>query len=612
MPNIKINIRKIVSGIGLGFEFIVGLTAIVLMLSAVLTTFVFPMEMMPKGDAADAIYAAAEELGVNEKDFRRYLCVLPEEAHMLPGMVESGADPVSATRTFLTRVETAYRFKASMLTGAYGCMLLIGIVILTAAIIRLSGKDPASKLRQKRAEVSDYWHEKALNLRTMAAYLDEGRYADENWTVPAEGEGWEGSKDIDSFFRGRAKDMEMLKEFPQWYWEMVEGELAVHIKSELDHNTLNSSILRIEAFTDFITTIFRKHTAGPLTDTSAEVVALKQLMERLEAIDNRDRLTKDIVTKTLTGNHDREEFFLSSFAMTDQWYLLMHDISVITNYYSKPDSDSGYQAEEKADMDSDDSETEQQENIDVYVDDEVEKVFSETTDEYQEDAEYQESEEEEYQKHEEELPNDTAGPDMISDDESHPIEAMPIETVSDMTVEDEVLPDTEPEVPRQEGDLTRALLYAAYLKGVIKGMMTDDRLSSKETTALKALFASWPSNIENASLEILVSPFTETKGRPRVGEVRNLCSALEVFINNRVDSDDAFVKKMEGIEFSGMAKGVIADETISDDDVRALKDWFDAHDEVLGNDPYDSAKQALEDGSPLIVYNTLKLFPALI
>lgn len=604
MQNIKINIKKIVSGIGLGFEFIIGLTAIVLMLSAVLTTFVFPMEMMPEGDAADAVYAAAEELGVNEKDFRRYLCVLPEEARMLPGMVESGADPVSATRTFLTRVETAYRFKASMLTGAYGCMFLIGVVILTAAIIRLSGKDPASKLRQKRAEVSEYWHEKALNLRTMAAYLDEGRYADEDWTVPAEGEGWEGSKDIDSFFRGRAKDMEMLKEFPQWYWEMVEGELAVHIKSELDHDTLNSSILRIEAFTDFITTIFRNHTAGPLTDTSAEVVALKQLMERLEAIDNRDTLTKDIVTKALTGNHDRDEFFLSSFAMTDQWYLLMHDISVIRDYYSKPDSDSEYQAEEKADMDSDDSETEQQENIDVYVDDAEEKFFSEseTADEYQEDTEYQESEEE--------LPNDTAGPDMISDDESN--EAMPIASAADMTAEDEVLPDTEPEVPRHERDLTRALLYAAYLKGVIKGMMTDDRLSSKETTALKALFASWPSNIENASLKILVSPFTETKGRPRVGEVRNLCSALEVFINNRVDSDDAFVKKMDGIEFSGMAKGVIADETISDDDVRALKDWFDAHDEVLGNDPYDSAKQALEDGSPLIVYNTLKLFPALI
>lgn len=604
MPNIKINIKKIVSGIGLGFEFIIGLTAIVLMLSAVLTTFVFPMEMMPKGDAADAIYAAAEELGVNEKDFRRYLCVLPEEARMLPGMVESGADPVSATRTFLTRVETAYRFKASMLTGAYGCMFLIGVIILTAAIIRLSGKDPASKLRQKRAEVSEYWHEKALNLRTMAAYLDEGRYADENWTVPAEGEGWEGSKDIDSFFRGRAKDMEMLKEFPQWYWEMVEGELAVHIKSELDHDTLNSSILRIEAFTDFIATIFRNHTAGPLTDTSAEVVALKNLMKRLEEMDNRDTFTKDIVTKALTGNHDRDEFFLSSFTMTDQWYLLMHDISVITDYYSKPDSDSGYQTEEKADMDSDDSETEQQENIDVYVDDAEEKFFSEseTADEYQEDTEYQESEEE--------LPNDTAGPDMISDDESN--EAMPIASAADMTAEDEVLPDTEPEVPRHEGDLTRALLYAAYLKGVIKGMMTDDRLSSKETTALKALFASWPSNIENASLEILVSPFTETKGRPRVGEVRNLCSALEVFINNRVDSDDAFVKKMDGIEFSGMAKGVIADETISDDDVRALKDWFDAHDEVLGNDPYDSAKQALEDGSPLIVYNTLKLFPALI
>ena len=54
-----------------------------------LFTLVFPLGLLPPGDTADSIYAAAEELGVTEKTFQRYLGVMSKEANLLPEIVEN-------------------------------------------------------------------------------------------------------------------------------------------------------------------------------------------------------------------------------------------------------------------------------------------------------------------------------------------------------------------------------------------------------------------------------------------------------------------------------------------------------------------------------------------
>lgn len=77
-----------------------------------LFTLVFPLGLLPPGDTADSIYAAAEELGVSEKTFRRYIGIMSKEADLLPEIVENGTDPVSATRLFLDLVEEEYPSRA--------------------------------------------------------------------------------------------------------------------------------------------------------------------------------------------------------------------------------------------------------------------------------------------------------------------------------------------------------------------------------------------------------------------------------------------------------------------------------------------------------------------
>ena len=631
MPNRISKIKKIASTVFTVIESLIGLAVIVAMALFLLLTFAFPLETLPRGATTDSIYTAAEELGVTEKDFRRYLCVMPNEADLLPEMIENGTDPVSATRIFLKLVDDVYPSRALGLATGYSFLLLCGAAILLASILKLTGKDPATRLREKRKEVSEYWHDKALHLRTMASYLDEGRFADEDWTVPAEGEGWEGADGLDRYFlsgkKAGKKEYEMLNEIPQWYWEMVEGELAVHIRSVLDANVINTTTMRLEALSGFIADIFRNHTEGPLTEKSSEVAALQKLTETLDELDRLDMLTKDVVHASLEGYPDRNDLFLSPFGLSDKWYDFMSDMkNLIEDCSSQSDASVFIMEEPQEDPVPQTEKSCTADETPSYAMDTLDGLSDEIVPEPEPAPEPEptpESEPELEPEPEPEPKNEPEpetydyyfGVDEPSETNSLPRDDEPRE---DEPAEDDVLPqDDEPGTPRQERDVRKALLYANYLKGVINGMMSDGKLSQKEGSALKAIFASWPSDIDNNALDMIVSPFTETKARPKAGEVKGLCSSLESVIGDyirTIDAEDTFLKELDGAEFSGLARGVISDETINDDDIGVLKEWLGRHVSLLlrlpdpkANDPiYEQVNQALEDGVPLAIYNVLR------
>ena len=626
MPNRISKIKKIASTVFAVIESLVGLAVIVAMAMFLLLTFAFPLEMLPRGATTDSIYTAAEELGVTEKDFRRYLCVMPNEADLLPEMIKNGTDPVSATRIFLKLVDDVYPSRALGLAAGYSFLLLCGAAILLASILKLTGKDPATRLREKRREVSEYWHDKALHLRTMASYLDEGRFADENWTVPAEGEGWDGADGIDRYFlsgkKAGKKEYEMLNEIPQWYWEMVEGELAVHIRSVLDSNVINTTTMRLEALSGFIAEIFRNHTEGPLTEKSSEVAALQKLTETLDELDRLDMLTKDVVDASLEGYPDRNDLFLSPFVLSDKWYDFMSDMNNLIEDCSNQPDESVFimeepqepvpQTEESCAADETPSDATDTQDVlsDEIVPEPEPAPESESAPEPKPTPEPEPAPEPEPES-EPETYDYYFGVDEPSETGSLPRDDEPQE---DEPAEDDVLPQNdEPETPRQERDVRKALLYANYLKGVINGMMSDGKLSQKESSALKAIFASWPSDIDNNALDMIVSPFTETKARPKAGEVKGLCSSLESVIGDyirTIDAEDTFLKELDGAEFSGLARGVISDETINDDDIGVLKEWLMVHDAEAEEPAYGQVRQALEDGVPLAIYNVLRLVQA--
>lgn len=621
MPNRISKIKKIASTVFTVIESLIGLAVIVAMALFLLLTFAFPLETLPRGATTDSIYTAAEELGVTEKDFRRYLCVMPNEADLLPEMIENGTDPVSATRIFLKLVDDVYPSRALGLAAGYSFLLLCGAAILLASILKLTGKDPATRLREKRREVSEYWHDKALHLRTMASYLDEGRFADEDWTVPAEGEGWDGADGIDRYFlsgkKAGKKEYEMLNEIPQWYWEMVEGELAVHIRSVLDANVINTTTMRLEALSGFIADIFHNHTEGPLTEKSSEVAALQKLTETLDELDRLDMLTKDVVHASLEGYPDRNDLFLSPFALSDKWYDFMSDMkNLIEDCSSQPDESVFIMEEPQEDPVPQTEKSCTADETPSYAMDTLDGLSDEIVPEPEPTPESEPKLEPEPEQKAESEPKAEPEPETydyyFGVDESSETDSLPLddEPQEDESAKDDVLPqDDEPETSRQERDVRKALLYANYLKGVINGMMSDGKLSQKESSALKAIFASWPSDIDNNALDMIVSPFTETKARPKAGEVKGLCSSLESVIGDyirTIDAEDTFLKELDGAEFSGLARGVISDETINDDDIGVLKEWLGVHDAEAEEPAYGQVRQALEDGVPLAIYNVLR------
>ena len=80
---------------------------------------------------------AAEELGVTEQKFCRYCCFMPEEASLLREMVETGTDPVYATRLFLDLAEKEYSSTVIEFVLVGGYLGLLGVYVFVINVITL-------------------------------------------------------------------------------------------------------------------------------------------------------------------------------------------------------------------------------------------------------------------------------------------------------------------------------------------------------------------------------------------------------------------------------------------------------------------------------------------
>ena len=99
--------------------------------------FAVPIRVPSLDDTEKSLYKAAEELGVNEQKFCRYCCIIPEEASLLRETVESGTDPVYATRLFLDLAEEEYSSMVFEFVLVGGLFLLCGVYIFITSLISL-------------------------------------------------------------------------------------------------------------------------------------------------------------------------------------------------------------------------------------------------------------------------------------------------------------------------------------------------------------------------------------------------------------------------------------------------------------------------------------------
>ena len=99
--------------------------------------FVVPLRIPSLDDTEKSLYKAAEELGVTEQKFCRYCCFMPEEASLLREMVETGTDPVYATRLFLDLAEKEYSSTVIEFVLVGGYLGLLGVYVFVINVITL-------------------------------------------------------------------------------------------------------------------------------------------------------------------------------------------------------------------------------------------------------------------------------------------------------------------------------------------------------------------------------------------------------------------------------------------------------------------------------------------
>ena len=99
--------------------------------------FVVPLRIPSLYDTEKSLYMAAEELGVTEQKFCRYCCFMPEEASLLREMVETGTDPVYATRLFLDLAEKEYSSTVIEFVLVGGYLGLLGVYVFVINVITL-------------------------------------------------------------------------------------------------------------------------------------------------------------------------------------------------------------------------------------------------------------------------------------------------------------------------------------------------------------------------------------------------------------------------------------------------------------------------------------------
>ena len=116
---------------------VISLKVIAIISITLLFMFVVPLRIPSLDDTEKSLYKAAEELGVNEQKFCRYCCFMPEEASLLREMVETGTDPVYATRLFLDLAEEEYSSMVIEFVLGGGLFLLCGVYIFIKSLISL-------------------------------------------------------------------------------------------------------------------------------------------------------------------------------------------------------------------------------------------------------------------------------------------------------------------------------------------------------------------------------------------------------------------------------------------------------------------------------------------
>ena len=116
---------------------LISLKVIAIISITLLFMFVVPLRIPSLDDTEKSLYKAAEELGVNEQKFCRYCCIIPEEASLLRETVESGTDPVYATRLFLDLAEEEYSSMVFEFVLVGGLFLLCGVYIFITSLISL-------------------------------------------------------------------------------------------------------------------------------------------------------------------------------------------------------------------------------------------------------------------------------------------------------------------------------------------------------------------------------------------------------------------------------------------------------------------------------------------
>lgn len=116
---------------------VISLKVIAIISITLLFMFVVPLRIPSLDDTGKSLYMAAEELGVNEQKFCRYCCLMPEEASLLREMVETGTDPVYATRLFLDLAEEEYSSMVFEFVLVGGLFLLCGVYIFIKSLISL-------------------------------------------------------------------------------------------------------------------------------------------------------------------------------------------------------------------------------------------------------------------------------------------------------------------------------------------------------------------------------------------------------------------------------------------------------------------------------------------
>lgn len=116
---------------------VISLKVIAIISITLLFMFVVPLRIPSLDDTEKSLYKAAEELGVNEQKFCRYCCFMPEEASLLREMVETGTDPVYATRLFLDLAKEEYSSMVIEFVLGGGLFLLCGVYIFIKSLISL-------------------------------------------------------------------------------------------------------------------------------------------------------------------------------------------------------------------------------------------------------------------------------------------------------------------------------------------------------------------------------------------------------------------------------------------------------------------------------------------